>query len=127
MMWWALAAGGALGALCRYALSLHQAGDGWPWATCLINWSGAYGLALFLTLALERWSLPAALRIGFGTGFIGAYTTFSTLVLETWRLVLVGRFLEAAVYVHLSVAGGLFLAYLGRRTALRWIGGGEGR
>ncbi|MBE3551885.1 MAG: CrcB family protein [Kyrpidia tusciae] len=121
MLWWALAAGGILGSLARYGLSLLQPSTGWPWATFGINLSGAYVLALFLTLALERWSLPAAVRLGVGTGFVGSYTTFSTLVLETLHLVAGGHPWEALLYLHGSVAGGLLLAYAGHQTAMGWI------
>ncbi|MDI3258021.1 MAG: CrcB family protein [Kyrpidia sp.] len=121
VLWWALAAGGILGTLARYGFSLVQSGTGWPWATFLINLSGAYVLALFLTLALEWWALPAAVRLGVGTGFVGSYTTFSTLVLETWRLVSQGHPWTALLYIHGSAAGGLVLAYVGHRTAMAWM------
>ncbi|MBX6395362.1 MAG: CrcB family protein [Alicyclobacillaceae bacterium] len=121
MVWWTLALGGALGSLCRYVFSSWQPAAGWPWATFLINLSGAYILALFLTLAIEAWALPAAVRLGFGTGFVGAYTTFSTFVWEAWRLHAQGQTWLAVLYVHLSAAGGLLLAYGGHRTAIAWM------
>jgi CrcB protein len=127
MVWWTLALGGALGSLCRYVLSSWQPEAGWPWATFLINLSGAYVLALFLTLAIEAWALPAAVRLGFGTGFVGAYTTFSTFVWEAWRLHSQGQTWLAVLYVHLSVAGGLLLSYGGHRTAIAWMQRRSGR
>ena len=58
-----------------------------PWGTFVVNISGAFALGLVFTLATERWGARAPwLRSGLTIGFLGAYTTFSTLSFETYRL-----------------------------------------
>ena len=83
-------AGGFFGAISRYLV------DGWvseltagrfPWGTLVVNLSGSFVLGLLFALTVERAAIPAATRAPVMIGFIGAYTTFSTLTLESWRLV----------------------------------------
>ena len=54
--------------------------------TLVVNLSGSVLLGLLFALATERNLLPASVRGPLMIGFLGAYTTFSTLVLESWRL-----------------------------------------
>lgn len=85
-----IALGGAAGATARYLV------DGWvsdrtgasafPWGTLVINLSGSLVLGLLFALAIERDVLPATIRGPLMIGFLGAYTTFSTFMLESWRL-----------------------------------------
>ena len=81
--------GGFAGAVARYLI------DGWvtrhvqgpfPWGTFVINISGSFAVGLLFGLAIERSILPADIRAPLMIGFLGAYTTFSTLMLESWRL-----------------------------------------
>ena len=58
-----------------------------PWGTFAVNMSGSFVLGLLSALAIDRSVLPADIRLPVLVGFVGAYTTFSTLMLETWRLV----------------------------------------
>jgi CrcB protein len=85
----AIAVAGAVGALSRYGLegfvSRRQSGA-FPWGTFAVNVSGAFALGLVFTLATERWGLAPWLRSALTIGFLGAYTTFSTLSFETYRL-----------------------------------------
>jgi CrcB protein len=83
-------AGGFFGAISRYLV------DGWvsdwtggtfPWGTLVINLSGSFVLGLLFALSIERAAIPSSIRAPILVGFIGAYTTFSTLTLESWRLV----------------------------------------
>jgi CrcB protein len=82
-----VALGGALGAVCRYLISLALNRGAWPVGTLLINVSGCFLIALFLTAAAERapW-LGGGWRYFFPIGFVGAYTTFSTYEFELWRM-----------------------------------------
>ena len=82
--------GGAAGAVSRYELGgLFPVGPGeFPLGTFLINLTGCFGLGLFLTLIVERYRVRAAWRLLVATGFVGAYTTFSSFsneVLTLWR------------------------------------------
>ena len=104
-------AGAAVGALSRYgvmrlALPLNR----WPLpiATLFINLTGAFLLGWILTS-----SLPPNWQIFLGTGIMGGYTTFSTMINE---LVLLGRNHHQRVaweYFGLSLVGGLVMVYLG--------------
>lgn len=83
-------AGGFFGAISRYLL------DGWvsgitggafPWGTFVINITGSFVLGLLYALSIERAAISPDIRPPVLVGFIGAYTTFSTLTLESWRLI----------------------------------------
>jgi len=84
-----VALGGAAGATARYLVDgfVAQRGQGaFPWGTLVINLSGSLVLGVLFAMAVERDILPAAIRGPLMIGFLGAYTTFSTLMLESWRL-----------------------------------------
>ena len=97
--------GGCAGALARAALAelLPADAGGWPWATLIANLAGAFALGWINTV------LPPASygRPLLGTGLCGALTTFSTLQLELLRMLEAGDGALAALYLAISVAGGL--------------------
>jgi CrcB protein len=85
-----IALGGAAGATARYLVDswvAQRAVGAFPWGTLIVNLSGSLVLGLLFALAVERGLLPAPSRAPVLVGFIGAYTTFSTLMLESWRLI----------------------------------------
>src|SRR5487761_1237138 len=98
---------GALGALARNALdgwvAAHYGGS-FPWGTLVVNVSGCLVLGFVFTLLTERYTIDPSLRFGITTGFIGAYTTFSTFSLESVRLLLDGSPRAATTNVLLNVA-----------------------
>ena len=103
-------AGGFFGAIARYALDgwvSRLTGGGFPWGTLVVNVSGSFLLGLLFALTVERGILPAEVRAPLMIGFIGAYTTFSTLMLETWRLGETGDLGPALANVGVSVVLGL--------------------
>ena len=110
-----IAVGGALGAPARYEVSqlIHVAPDSFPWATFATNLSGAFALGLFLTIVIERLPRARYLRPFFAIGFLGAFTTFSTMAVETVTLVKDGFVLLGAGYLIVSVAVGLGATYCG--------------
>ncbi len=85
-----LALGGIVGALCRYhGVRLIQAHIpiAFPLGTFLVNLSGSFSLGLLGGLAAHHPTWPlASLSLLIGTGFCGAYTTFSTFAFETMQL-----------------------------------------
>lgn len=95
--WLAFLAAGALGAPVRYLVD-GFVGDrtegAFPWGTFLVNVTGSLVLGLLSGLSLYR-AFPATPRVVLGTGFCGAYTTFSTFSFETVRLLEEGAFNEA--------------------------------
>ena len=88
--WLAVALGGALGSLARYALGLwlRIAVPGLPLATLLVNTVGGFCIGLIFALTAARPDTPDWLRTGLITGVLGGFTTFSAFSLETlllWR------------------------------------------
>ena len=80
-----VAAGGALGALCRHGVSLWCAdrfGKAFPCGTLLVNVSGSLLMGL-LAGCWQRWGTPSAFALFAGAGFLGALTTFSTFSMDT--------------------------------------------
>jgi CrcB protein len=108
----AIGAVGGLGAITRLLLDgsvSASVGRAFPWGTLAVNLSGAFALGVLAGAAVSG----DALRLA-GTGFLGAYTTFSTWMLETHRLAEDGRGRPAAANVAISVAAGLAVAWVGR-------------
>ena len=108
----AISVGGALGANARYLVAswaTTQWGTQFPVATLLINVSGSFVLGVYLTLATERFTRHPAVRLLVATGFLGAYTTFSTFSVEALRLIENGDPAAGLGYmvssVVLSIAG----------------------
>lgn len=111
-----IAAGGACGAVARFALdswvSSRASGD-FPWGTLLVNVTGTFVLGLLFSLAVERGVIPADIRLPILIGFLGSYTTFSTWMLETLRLVEQGAWLGAFVNAAGSVVLGMAAVVVG--------------
>jgi fluoride exporter len=113
-------AGGFVGAPSRYLLDRavnRRIESDLPWGTFIVNVSGAFLLGLLTGLVLAHHLSPTGKAL-LGTGFCGAYTTFSTFTFETIRLVEVGQILEAAAYVVASVLVGLLGAAAGLAVGL---------
>lgn len=112
----AIAVAGALGALVRYWLDgvvSRRTGGGFPWGTFAVNVTGSFLLGLVFTLLTQRYHVDPWLRSGVTIGFLGAYTTFSTLSLETYRLFEDGATGLAALNAVGSLAAGLAALYVG--------------
>jgi fluoride exporter len=116
-----IAVGGVLGTLARYAVSriVHVAPDSFPWATFIVNVTGAFVLGVLLTLMIERWPPSRYARPFLAIGFLGAYTTFSTFMVEADLLVKDGAADVAVLYVAGSLVAGFVAVYLGI-VAGRW-------
>jgi CrcB protein len=105
--------GGAAGAFARAALSsLVPAPVGqWPWPTFAVNIVGAALLGYFSTRLLERLPLSSYRRPLLGTGVCGGLTTFSTMQVETVRMLRDGHVALAVGYAVASIIGGLTAVY----------------
>ena len=110
----ALAIGGILGVYARYGLTrLIQSlcGQNFPVATLIINLLGTFLLAFVFIQTLERVTISPAVRTGIMTGGLGAFTTFSTFIMEALLLVEDGQAGKAALYLGLSIGLGLVAAF----------------
>ncbi|MDE2489491.1 MAG: fluoride efflux transporter CrcB [Elusimicrobia bacterium] len=118
--WLALGVGGVLGTYARYAAAAwipSLAGGGFPYGTLAVNLSACLIIGFFDSLAQARGLLGPTARLLLMTGFCGAYSTFSTLVLETSNLAADGQTLAALInYLGSGIAGFLLL------RAGMWLG-----
>lgn len=113
----AISLGAIAGALSRYYITLwmmQRFGTAFPYGTFLINITGCLAMGFFVTLTLERsLVLPPELRLMVTTGFLGAYTTFSTYGLETAALIRDRHYRFASLYGLGSVILGIVAVWLG--------------
>jgi CrcB protein len=116
-----VAVGGATGTISRYGITriLPAAGGSVPWSIFLVNVSGSFALGFVLHLVIERWPTNDYIRPFVAIGFIGGFTTFSTVMVDTDLLVRDGQVGTAAVYVIGSVIAGLVAAFAGIAIASR--------
>ena len=117
----AIAAGGALGAPARYEVAqiIHVTKDAFPWATFWTNVSGSFALGFLLVLIIERYPPTRYLRPFFATGFLGAFTTFSTFAVETDLLIKDGHAALGVAYALASLAAGFAAVWVGMSCARR--------
>lgn len=111
----AVFAGGALGTLARAGLEELAASDPgrWPWPTFTVNVVGAFLLGYFITRLLERLPVSSYRRPLLGTGLCGGLTTFSTMQVETVRMLEHGHLGLAAGYTAASLVAGLIAVTVG--------------
>ncbi|MGZ4115439.1 MAG: fluoride efflux transporter CrcB [Actinomycetota bacterium] len=101
-----VAIAGAAGAVARYGLGgwiAERLPVSFPWDTLVVNVTGSFVLGLLFVLTTERFAVSPAFRAALTIGFVGAYTTFSTFSLETFRLVEDGAWWLAAANVMSSI------------------------
>jgi fluoride exporter len=117
----AISVGGALGTLARYEVAqlIHVTKDTFPWPTFVTNLSGAFAIGVVLTVILERFRPTRLARPFFVVGFLGGFTTFSTMAVETVLLVKDGDPLLGVGYLLISVIAGLACCYGGIVVARR--------
>jgi len=118
--------GGFVGANARYLLQVWVAdrwGSYFPYGTLLVNVSGSFFIAFFLTLASGRIAISPEVRLLTAVGFLGGFTTFSSFSYETLRLVEQGGWWAAGLNLLgntvLGLVGVLLGIFLGR-----WLQGG---
>jgi len=108
--------GGFAGAISRYLVDgfvVDRTAGAFPWGTLVVNLSGSFVLGLLFAMTAERAILPADIRGPVMIGFIGAYTTFSTFMLESWVLIENGSYVPAVANLGGSVVLGLVAVLAG--------------
>jgi len=118
-----LALAGAVGTLARYGLSglVHRIdGVTFPWGTIVVNVLGCFIVGLLWSLFENRWTISGETRIIILVGFIGAFTTFSAMILESSELIrsaewfrAVGNITIQNVVGFIALFGGSVLGRLG--------------
>ena len=107
-------AGGILGALARYYITVPLNSNGWfPVGTFTVNMIGSFFLAFFLTVILEYMQSSSYLVIALSTGFIGSFTTFSSLSVEAVKIAQYSPS-HSLLYISASFVFGIILAFSGR-------------
>jgi CrcB protein len=112
---------GALGALVRYLVGrmvAQRTRSAFPWGTLLINVSGAFLIGLVAGLASRKLLAPLAQTV-LATGFLGGYTTFSTMAWEGMQLARGGSLRQSVLYLGGTILPGVLAAALGL-----WLGVG---
>jgi len=115
-----LGCAGALGAIARYGLTLamlRSTGPGFPWGTLAANLAGCFALGFLAEFAFEHPEAATRARAVVGAGFLGAFTTFSTFGVETYRAFEAGLWGVVAANVALNLLGGLLLVAAGFAVA----------
>ncbi len=104
----AVVVGGAVGALARWQIGVALAGDPgtFPWATLVVNVTGAFGLGVAVVLLTERLRPTRYVRQLVAIGFFGAYTTFSTMAVEGVKLIDTGHGGTALLYWLVTLVAG---------------------
>jgi len=106
----AVAAGGAFGAVARYLINLSPVArvlESFPLATFLINVSGSLAIGFIMAITIDRFELSETFKLALIVGFLGAFTTFSTYEMEIFSLIRERQFLNAIVYAVASLVVGL--------------------
>lgn len=120
-----VAAGGALGAVARFATVVFSGqllGTRFPYGTLLVNSMGSFLAGFLMILIMERFATTDTWRLFLVVGFLGAYTTFSSFTWETWVLYESGEQLRALINVAANIVGSLGAVFLGTHMG-RMLGG----
>ena len=115
--------GGFLGANARYWLGClinRVLGTGFPWATGLVNISGAFAIGIIATLFADRAIANESLRLFLIVGLLGGYTTFSSYTWEAISLMQEDRWLPAIGYLVGSNVIGILACVAGVFFARMW-------
>ncbi len=112
--------GGILGANARYLVSTWAASRisvSFPYGTLIVNGSGSFLMGLFLTMLADRFRGSPQASLLVATGYLGAYTTFSTFTYETIALARRAAIRAAMINALGSVGAGIVGAMLGMLVA----------
>ena len=121
----AVALGGVIGSLCRYAVgaAVPHAVGGFPWATFVVNVTGAFAMGLLVAYLVDRPGVHRLARPFVGVGVLGGWTTFSALAMDAVSLVAADRAQLALGYVAATFQVGTLAVAAGSAVGQRvWPG-----
>lgn len=106
---------GFFGSIARYVVSgaVSRINESFPWGTFAVNITGSFALGFLVAAFAHRFVVHPDLRIAVTVGFLGAYTTFSTLALETFEFGETHAWGWAALNVGASITAGIAAVWLG--------------
>jgi len=111
-----LAIAGALGTLARYGLAglVHKIyGASLPWGTVTVNVTGCFLAGILWALFENRWPVSGETRMLVLVGFMGAFTTFSAMILETGELIRSAEWVYAAANIAMQNGIGFVALFAG--------------
>jgi CrcB protein len=111
-----IALAGSLGALARYGLSgavQNTTNSSFPWGTAVTNIVGTFFFGVVWSLAEDRLVISGETRLIILAGFMGAFTTFSTLMFETGSLLRDEQWIMAAANLSFQAIAGMISLFLG--------------
>lgn len=113
-----VACGGAIGAMCRYAMSLMPIKTYFPLITLMTNVLGALLIGFIVGIVSNRNDISKNAELFWKTGLCGGFTTFSTFSLETLTLLEDKSYVAGSSYIVLSIICCLIGLACGRKLAL---------
>jgi CrcB protein len=115
--------GGGLGTLARYVLAAHHPADvgAFPWVTLLVNLSGSLAIGLLVPVTEHVSHRAPSLRPLLVIGFLGGWTTYSTLAVDATLLLQHGDVFTSVAYLAATVAGGLGLVVAGHAATRKLV------
>ncbi|TDE20929.1 CrcB family protein [Actinomadura sp. 6K520] len=125
----AISAGGVLGALARYGISvaLPHRPDTFGWATWSVNVAGCLLIGVLMVAITEVWRAHRLVRPFLGVGVLGGFTTFSTYIVEAQQAIEAGAAGTGLLYLAATLAGALVAVYAGAKLTRLAVRRGWGR
>ncbi|MBN2716683.1 MAG: fluoride efflux transporter CrcB [Deltaproteobacteria bacterium] len=114
---------GAVGALARWGtdnLSRHYLGAAFPWGTLFVNVLGCFLFGLFMQIDAQSGGFSKPLKLVVTSGFLGAFTTFSTFGFNTWIFIKDGHYTSALLNIGTNLILGI-LAVWGGATIAKFL------
>lgn len=113
-----VALGGAIGSMCRYAISLIPVRTGFPVLTLITNIIGAVLIGFIAGTLSERANISKNITLFWKTGVCGGFTTFSTFSLEAFDLIERKCYITGIIYMLLSVSFCFLGVFCGKKLAM---------
>ncbi len=106
--------GGGIGSTARFAISFfgNKPDGGFPFGTLAVNLAGAFIAGILVHFLAIKFPTAQNLRYFLMTGFLGGFTTFSAFSVESAAMLARGDYAMVAIYVAVSVLGGIALAII---------------